>query len=180
MQFYLYFFNNLIKALLKASPFLWWCFLKCFELTFTSKPLCIWIISQKGLYFNNSITNSISLDYSSYKSSLSYSYSVLLEDIPENFNSFIVGGQAIKDRFISKYTGLGAYITRYSTSDSYTRGEGYGWGLSLGKWSNNTYSWYFGDFQQESNYWTALKTANAEYQLNSLGKTYYYLAIYSN
>ena len=37
MQFYLYFFNNLIKALLKASPFLWWCFLKCFELTFEFK-----------------------------------------------------------------------------------------------------------------------------------------------
>lgn len=37
MQFYLYLFIILIKALLKASPFLWWCFLKCFELTFEFK-----------------------------------------------------------------------------------------------------------------------------------------------
>lgn len=43
MQFYLYLFIILIKALLKASPFLWWCFLKCFEIRFTFKPVCVYI-----------------------------------------------------------------------------------------------------------------------------------------
>lgn len=38
IQFYLYLFIILIKALLKASLFLWWCFLKCFEIMFKSKP----------------------------------------------------------------------------------------------------------------------------------------------
>lgn len=46
MQFYLYFFNNLIKALLKASSFLWWCFLKCFKITFDFTPNYFQLLSQ--------------------------------------------------------------------------------------------------------------------------------------
>ena len=59
MQFYLYLFIILIKALLKASPFLWWCFLKCFEIRFDVTPIYFQILgSNTASSFNPTLWGS--------------------------------------------------------------------------------------------------------------------------
>ena len=58
MQFYFYLFTILIKALLKASPFLWWCFLKCFEIRFNFIPQIIFLYYKDGDTANPATTHS--------------------------------------------------------------------------------------------------------------------------
>ena len=56
---------------MKASPFLWWCFLKCFKLTFSIPPSLVWVTYNGRINFvrlckkrkEEDVSDDVELDY---------------------------------------------------------------------------------------------------------------------